>query len=184
LKLIAFLYKSILYFRGFDIHFSTKVNLNTSFSKGFNNGIKGKLAIDKKCQLSKGVIINCYGGSIIINHNTFLGEYVVIYGHGGVTIGENTLIAMHACIVSSNHTIPGVDEFIRSKPDILLPVNIGADVWIGAGCKILGGVTIGEGCVVGAGSVVTKSLPPYSICMGNPAKVMRYREKTDTIKPG
>jgi len=58
----------------------------------------------------------------------------------------------------------------------LLPVNIGSDVWIGAGCKILGGVTIGNGCIIGAGSVVIKDLPPYSISVGNPAKVLKYRE--------
>jgi acetyltransferase-like isoleucine patch superfamily enzyme len=86
---------------------------------------------------------------------------------------------MHTCIVSSNHTIPSKNELIRSKPDVLLPVTIGSDVWIGAGCKILGGVTIGDGCVVGAGSVVTKSLPPYSISVGNPAKVVKYREGND-----
>jgi acetyltransferase-like isoleucine patch superfamily enzyme len=138
-------------------------------------GLKGNLTVSNSCQLSKGVVINCYGGSVAIDKNTFLGEYVVIYGHGGVTIGSNTLIAMHTCIVSSNHTIPAQNELIRYKPDILLPVKIGSDVWIGAGCKILGGVTIGNGCVVGAGSVVTRDLPPYSISVGNPAKIIKYR---------
>ena len=137
------------------------------------------LIICKDCELSIGVTIKAYGGTVTINQNTFLGEYVTIYGHGGVTIGSNTLIAMHTCIVSSNHTIPADNELIRSKPDILLPVIIGSDVWIGAGCKILGGVTIGDGCVVGAGSVVTKSLPPYSVSVGTPAKVIKYREHND-----
>lgn len=141
------------------------------------NGRKGEVIIEDKCEISQGVILKAYGGEIRINTNTFLGEYVIIYGHGGVEIGENTLIAMHTCIVSSNHTVPGQDTFIRSEPDILLPVKIGNDVWIGAGAKVLGGVTIGDGCVVGAGAVVTKDLPPYAMAVGVPAKVTGYRKK-------
>jgi acetyltransferase-like isoleucine patch superfamily enzyme len=144
-------------------------------SKGFLNGSKGGVTVNENCELSRGVILKAFGGQIVIGTNTFLGEYVVVYGHGGVEIGDNTLIAMHTCIVSSNHEVPPKNITIRSKPDILMPVKIGRDVWIGAGCKILGGVTIGDGCVIGAGAVVTKSLPPYAIAMGLPAKITGYR---------
>ena len=146
-----------------------------SLSRGFFNQKKGIINIGDFCELSRGVILKAYGGSIRINKNTFLGEYVCIYGHGGVYIGENTLIAMHTCIMSANHTIPVKNIDIRSQPDIMLPVKIGNDVWIGAGVKILGGVTIGDGCVVGAGAVVSTDLPPYSVSVGVPAKVIRYR---------
>lgn len=54
-------------------------------------------------------------------------------------------------------------------------VVIGSDVWIGEGVRILRSVTLGHGCVVGAGSVVTKSVPPYAIVAGVPAKIIRYR---------
>jgi len=165
-------------FRAQGIILNSKTTLNNDICllPGFANNKKGAIHISQHCELSKGVVIKGYGGSVIINDNTFLGEYVIIYGHGGVTIGSNTLIAMHTCIVSSNHTIPFQNELIRNKGDILLPVKIGSDVWIGAGCKILGGITIGNGCVVGAGSVVTRDLPPYSISVGNPAKVIKHRE--------
>jgi acetyltransferase-like isoleucine patch superfamily enzyme len=105
----------------------------------------------------------------------FLGPYVVIYGHGGVDIGDHSLISMHCCIVSSNHRVPERGEIIRHQPDILLPTKIGTDVWLGAGVKVLGGVTIGDGCVVGAGAVVAKDLPPYSISVGVPAKPVDQR---------
>lgn len=55
-------------------------------------------------------------------------------------------------------------------------VVIGDDVWVGGGVIILGGVTIGDGCTIGAGSVVTKSIPPYSIALGSPARVIRQVE--------
>jgi len=52
---------------------------------------------------------------------------------------------------------------------------IGNDVWLGAGVVVLRGVTIGDGCIVAANAVVTKDLPPYTICGGLPARVLRQR---------
>ena len=161
--------------KGDGVHINCKIGEGVLLQPGVLNGNTGMLTIAKDCELCTGVIIKCYGGKVQIDENTFLGEYVIVYGHGGVEIGKNTLIAMHTCIISSNHTIPNKNTIIRSQPDILLPVKIGSDVWIGAGVKVLGGVTIGDGCIVGAGAVVTKSLPPYSISTGIPAKVIGYR---------
>lgn len=136
----------------------------------------GSIEIGPQCELNQGVELNPWGGHIKMGEHVFLGPYVVIYGHGGVEIGEQTLIAAHSCVFSSNHMVPDRGRLIRNEPDILLPVKIGRDVWLGAGVKVLGGVTIGDGCVVGAGSVVTKDLPPYSISVGIPAKVVKMRE--------
>lgn len=61
-------------------------------------------------------------------------------------------------------------------------VSIGNDVWIGRGVKILGGVTIGDGAVVAAWSTVTRSIPPYAIAAGIPARVVRYRFPEDVIE--
>ena len=54
-------------------------------------------------------------------------------------------------------------------------VVVESDVWIGRNVTILAGVTIGRGCTIGAGSVVTKSLPPYTVCVGVPAKPIKYK---------
>lgn len=170
-KLIIYLYT----LRGFEIHTDCKIHPDSNLQLGYLNGSKGQLIIRKAGEISKGAVIKCYGGKVNIEQNVFIGEYVIIYGHGGVEIGANSLIAMHTCIVSSNHSIPGKNDLIRSQSDLLLPVIIGSDVWIGAGVKILGGVTIGNGCVIGAGAVVTKDLPAYSMAMGVPAKVIGYR---------
>lgn len=157
---------------GNNISFYPKISL----SSGFAHGKKGEINIGDYCKITKGCILKAYGGKIVLNKNVFLGEYVVIYGHGNIEIGENTLIAMHTCIVSSNHTVLDRTSTIRSLPDILLPTKIGNDVWIGANCSILGGVTIGDGAVIGAGSVVTENIPEYAIAVGNPAKVKKYRQ--------
>jgi acetyltransferase-like isoleucine patch superfamily enzyme len=136
----------------------------------------GDIQVSSQGQLDRGVILQAWGGSIFLGENVFVGPYSVIYGHGGVIIGDNSLIAMHCCIVSSNHAVPRREHKIRYQPNVMLATVIGKDVWLGAGVRVLGGVTIGDGCIVGAGAVVTSALPAYSISMGVPAKVIKYRE--------
>ncbi|WP_207532697.1 acyltransferase [Desertivirga arenae] len=175
LKIISLLYTMFYRWRGIVVEPEVKISPFCCLSRGFLNGRKGHIIINRRSELSKGVVLNAYGGNIKIGRNTFLGEYTIIYGHGKVTIGENVLIAMHTCIVSSNHTVPNRELIIRSQPDILLPVTIGDDVWIGANCSILGGINIGRGAIIGAGSVVTRDVPEFAIVVGNPAKVIKYR---------
>ena len=62
------------------------------------------------------------------------------------------------------------------------PVEIGNDCWIAGNVVIIGGVTIGDGCVIGAGSVVTKDIPPHSLAVGNPCRVIRTITKEDDLK--
>ncbi|MDI1247257.1 MAG: hypothetical protein PSV13_00095, partial [Lacunisphaera sp.] len=83
----------------------------------------GRVVIGRDCSLELGVVFAAYGGRIDIARWVFLGPYTVIYGHGGVTIGEGTLVAMHCRILSSNHTVPPIGTAIRSQPDILLPTK-------------------------------------------------------------
>lgn len=137
---------------------------------------KGRIAIGPKARLDRGVVLDAFGGRIVLGANVFLGPHSVIYGHGGVEIGDDCLIAMHCRILSSNHTVAPFGTAIRSQPDVLLPTKIGRDVWLGAGVTVLGGVTIGDGCIVGAGSVVTKDLPAGAIAYGTPATVKGFRE--------
>ncbi len=141
----------------------------------FGHGQRGSIAIGEHAQIAHGVVIESWGGSVRIGTRVFLGPYAVIYGHGGVEIGDGTLVAMHCRIVSSNHTVPPAALRIRDQPDLLRPTRIGRDVWLGAGVTVLGGVTIGNGCVVGAGAVVTRDLAAGSIAYGVPARVVAHR---------
>ncbi|HWA24091.1 MAG TPA: acyltransferase [Lacunisphaera sp.] len=136
----------------------------------------GRITIGDDCTLCAGVVLSSYGGNIELGRWIHVGPYTTIYGHGGISIGEGTLIAMHCCILSSNHTVAPIGTMIRSQPDVLLPTRIGRDVWLGAGVIVLGGVTLGDGCIVGAGAVVTKDVPPGAIVHGVPATVKGWRQ--------
>lgn len=150
----------------------------TDVRLGLGSARTGAIEIGGRCEFSQHVVLHPYGGTIRLGRNVYLGQQVVIFGHGGVDVGENSLIAMHCRILSSNHTVPPIGTDIRSQPDVLLPTRIGRDVWLGAGVTVLGGITIGDGCVVGAGAVVTHDLPAYSIALGVPAQVTGQRPAT------
>ncbi len=135
----------------------------------------GTVVLGDRTRLGRGVLLHPYGGRIETGIDVYLGPGTVIYGHGGVTIGKDSLISMYCRILSSNHAVPPRGTIIRSQPDELLPTRIGGDVWLGAGVTVLGGVTIGDGCVVGAGAVVSGDLPPGAIAVGVPARVIGQR---------
>jgi acetyltransferase-like isoleucine patch superfamily enzyme len=145
-----------------------------------NVAVRGTVEVGASCELNQGAELNPFGGLIRLADRVWLGPYVVIYGHGGVEIGEWTMVSMHATIVSSNHAIPGMDRCMRWEKDLLLPTKIGRDVWIGANAVILGGVTVGDCAVVAAGAVVTKDVEAGAIVAGNPAREIRKREKPAT----
>lgn len=96
-------------------------------------------------------------------------EFVHIWGAGGVEIGDNTMIASHVVITSQTH-----DKYapIFRDSNILKPVKIGNNCWVGAGAVILPGTTIGDGSIIGAGAVVTKNVLPRCVAAGVPAKVI------------
>lgn len=146
-------------------------------NRGFGPVGRGRISLGAGCEIETGAILDAWGGSIALRERVFLGPHVVIYGHGGIEIGGQTLISMHCCILSSNHSVPPVGIDIRSQPDVLLPTRIGRDVWLGAGVIVLGGVTIGDGCVVGAGAVVTRDLEPGCLAMGVPARSVGPRHR-------
>ena len=64
------------------------------------------------------------------------------------------------------------------------PITIKDNCWLASNVVVCGGVTIGEGCVIGAGSVVTKDIPPYSLAVGNPCRVIRKITEKDHMPDG
>jgi acetyltransferase-like isoleucine patch superfamily enzyme len=158
---------------------------------------KNRLALEIKKALlrRKGVIIH---HSSVFAGVEFKGKAVIepycrIFGDPKITIGENFYMNANSHIqaemtigndvlIGPQTVIWGRDrgkakgEPMRLQEHTKKPIHIGDDVWIGAHSTILKGVTIGKGAVIGAGSVVTKDVPEYAVAVGNPARVIRYRQ--------
>ncbi|WP_207420294.1 sugar O-acetyltransferase [Desertivirga brevis] len=113
-----------------------------------------------------------YGINTRIGSNVFINFNFVMLDCCPVTIGNNVFIAPNVQIYTAKHPI---DPETRNKHiGSALPITIGNDVWIGGNCVILPGVTIGDGCTIGAGSLVSKSIPPNSIAVGSPCRVVKH----------
>lgn len=115
------------------------------------------------------------GGVIRIGRNCSINPFCVLYGHGGLEIGDNVRIATHCVIIPANHRFDRLDMPITAQGLSKRGIKIGGDVWIGASVTILDGCEIGAGAVIGAGSVVTRDVEPNSVVAGAPAKLIRYR---------
>lgn len=136
----------------------------------------GKIEIGKKTQILDGVILLTCGGDIIIGENCSINPYTIIYGVGGIKIGDNVLIAGHCMIIPNNHNFSDKNILITKQGCTAKGIIIEDDVWIGHGCSILDGVIVGKGSVIAAGSVVSKSVEPYSVMAGIPAKKIKERQ--------
>jgi tetrahydrodipicolinate N-succinyltransferase len=108
---------------------------------------------------------------------TYIGEGNNLRAAGGIHIGARCLISQGVSIISSNHSsargLPITDQPSRTDKK---GVTIHDDVWIGTNSTILPGVTIGMGAIVAAGSVVTTSVPEYTIVAGVPARFLKVRQ--------
>ena len=115
--------------------------------------------------------------------NIAFGNHVTVHplsyldAEGGISIGNDVSIAHNVSIISFEHDYHDLETPINSTPLLLKKVIIEDNVWVGAGVRIIGGVTIGTGSVIGAGAVVTKDIPPMSVAVGVPARVIKSRKK-------
>jgi len=119
---------------------------------------------------------------ITIGRKCFIGELNVIRGQGGVKIGDQVYTGSLVQILAVNHVFDDPDVPIMEQGITAQGIVIEDDVWLASGVIVLDGVHIGQGCVVGAGAVVTEDLPPYSIAVGSPARVVRDRREAQEIK--
>jgi len=135
----------------------------------------GSISLGDKCVIHDYAYLLPHNGSIVLGDRVSVGQFCMLYGHGGLTIGSYTEIAPQCTIVTTNKNFGRVDIPMAYQGETSKGIDIGSGVWIGANAVVLDGVTIGDNSIIGAGSVVTKSVPPYSVAVGNPAKVIRKR---------
>ena len=116
---------------------------------------------------------NDIGKGILIGNNVGIGEYAYLGGAGGLTIDDDCIIGQYFSCHPENHKYKLRVLPIRLQGTTREGIHIKKNCWIGSKVTVLDGVVIGEGCVVAAGSVVTKSVPPFSVIGGVPAKILK-----------
>ena len=127
----------------------------------------GTVTLGDKVFLHRYVKLSAYGGKIEIGNNSYIGDRTEIHAGESVKIGNGVNIAWDCNILDRDY------HAFESDKEVIKPVVIKDNVWIGVRSTILKGVTIGEGAVVAAGSVVVKDVPNRCLVAGNPAKVVK-----------
>jgi putative colanic acid biosynthesis acetyltransferase WcaF len=121
------------------------------------------------CRIYPGVIIWA-PWNLECAENACVGDGAELYNPALISLGERAIVSQGAFLCTASHDYEKV-----LFPLVAKAIRVGRDAWIGARAMVLPGCEIGEGSVIGLGSVVTRSTPPWSVCAGNPCRVVRER---------
>jgi acetyltransferase-like isoleucine patch superfamily enzyme len=97
----------------------------------------------------------------------------------GIVLEDDVVLSAYSTVIDSDHTFRDGRPNIMHNPLDTAPVRVGRGTWIGERCAVLKGAQIGECCVIGANSVVKGEIPPYSVAVGAPARVVGEVEGVD-----
>lgn len=157
-----------------------------------NELLKEMLAeVGEGCYIEPPFHTNWGGRHVHLGKHVYANFNLTLVDDTHIYIGDYTMIGPNVTVASAAHPI--LPELRQKAYQYNVPVKIGKNCWIGAGAVIVPGVTVGDNSVIGAGSVVTKDIPPNTVAVGNPCRVMReigerdkeyyYKERRiDTLK--
>ncbi len=137
-----------------------------------------RLRFGKGVVVQRGAILHCGGrawsngqGHIVVGNKVVIGPYCILYGAGGITLGDYVHLGPGAQLMSQagEH---GASR-LSARPDYrLAPIFIGSGGWIGAGAVVLGGTKLGMCVTVAPNSVVSGNVPDFAVVVGNPGRVV------------
>ncbi len=130
-----------------------------------------RLAIGHGACIEKSSVINTWHGDVILEEKSGIGIGSIVIGP--VSFGRGSACSQNCFVSGETHNYHDIKTNWREQGFSVSPVILEDNVWVGANCVVLPGVTIGRNSIVGAGSVVTKNIPPYSLAVGNPARVIK-----------
>jgi acetyltransferase-like isoleucine patch superfamily enzyme len=137
-----------------------------------------RLFLARKSLIENSCAVCTWHGDVILKEGASIGIGSVVIGP--VTIGDNSTSGQNCFIGGQSHIFQNVSKDFLRQGEKTKHVVIGKNVWIGSNAVILLGVKIGDTSVIGAGSTVVEDIPPYSVAVGNPARVIkRYNFETE-----
>lgn len=135
--------------------------------------------IGEGCYIEPPLHTNFGGGHVHFGNHIYANFNLTIVDDTHVYVGDHTMFGPNVTIATAGHPIWPT---LREKGyQYNMPVHIGKNCWLGAGCIVMPGVTIGDNVVIGAGSIVTKDIPSNVIAVGNPCRVMREVGEHDRV---
>lgn len=152
--------------------------LSLYHTRKLNKVLRNLQSVGDNVHIQKGFNIDS-PNNVKIGSNVYVGPNNTWYGFGGITVGDGTIFAHNVEIMTRNHNYNSDDleSIPYDKTYVNKPVILKENVWVGSNVLIVPGITIGEGVVIGMGAVVTKDVPPYAVVGGNPARIIKYRNK-------
>ena len=119
-----------------------------------------------------------YGSNLRIGARCFANFGLTALDVAPITIGDDVQMGPHVQLLTPTHPVD--PELRRARWEAAKPITIGDNVWLGGGVIVCPGVTIGANTVVGAGAVVTRDLPADVVAVGNPARVVRQLDTSES----
>ena len=124
--------------------------------------------------------------NIYVGDNVSLGNKPVLMAAlSEIHIGNNVMFGPEVVIIGGGHNSTVVGKCMKDVHEKTTNDDLGViiedDIWVGSRAVILRGVTVGRGSIIASGAIVTKSVPPYAVVGGNPAKIIKFRWDVDTI---
>jgi acetyltransferase-like isoleucine patch superfamily enzyme len=167
------IHRSVRYWRPSRIRIGRHCEIREDTSLDARSLVDIGIEIGDECRIKDRVALVTYGGVIHIGHNVLIGRGCTLFGHGGISIGDHSMLSPGVTIVSSNHVARLTGKPFQDQGFTREAVSVGRNVWIGTGCIVLGGAQIRDDVVIGAGSVVRGDLPGGGLYAGNPAEKIR-----------
>jgi acetyltransferase-like isoleucine patch superfamily enzyme len=156
------------------IHIGNQVLLKTDCELMPGSKEKSIMVLDHS-EIHERCVLRAFNGHIHIGRHSSINREGIIYGAGGVTIGDYVRIGPRANIVSANHNFRDPKKKIMEQGLTCKPVTIKDDTWLGINVTILPGVTVGTGSIIAAGAVITHDVEDYSIYAGVPGRKIGER---------
>jgi acetyltransferase-like isoleucine patch superfamily enzyme len=135
----------------------------------------GRIIVGRWVHVGAGTALRCHEGTLRIGDKCIFGRHNSVNCYLDVEIGPATMFADYVYVSDFDHIFRDRTVTVKDQGIAKARVRIGSDVWLGTKATVVRGVVVGSGTVVGANAVVTRDLPPYSVAVGAPARVIRAR---------
>ena len=148
----------------------------------FEIGREATVELGRWSWIGDGCKIRAHEGTVSIGDRSVLGQECTISAFQHVSIGSECILADRVMLIDFDHTTSDVERPIRQQGIYKRNVRVRNNVWIGYGACILRGVTVGDNSIVGSLAVVTRDVDEDAVVGGSPARVLRQRERPETLR--